>query len=103
VLASEETVYRTRLAVRRRAEEMRVERARALPLWVAVTVSAAWILLTTPYVWAAFAWLGRAARVPDPVWQGGFVMWWFLPGTVLAAIMAWRPAGRLEFTNWGRS
>jgi hypothetical protein len=50
------------------------------------------MVLTIPYSWSAFAWLGRAASVPEPVWQGTFLMCWFLPATVVTAIIAWRQA-----------
>jgi len=108
VHASAQAVWRTRLAVRRRAEELRSQRERAVALWSAVAIAAGWVLLTTPFAWWTFAALGRAARAPDAVWQAGFLLWWFLPATVLAAIMAGRHAGEradrshwITHTNWG--
>ena len=92
-VASSDMVRRTRQAVRRRAEGRRTEEARTLPLWVALITSAASMLLTTPYIWGAFASLGQAAGVPEPLWQAGFLTWWFLPATVVTAILAWRHAG----------
>ena len=92
VLADADMVRRTRLAVRQRAEDSRIDRVRAVPLWVAAALSVAWMLLTLPYSWWAFAWLGRAARVPEPVWQGTFLMCWFLPATVVTAIIYWQQA-----------
>lgn len=109
VVAGAQTVWRIRLAVRRRAEELRIERERSVPLWSAVAIAAAWTLVTTPFSWWTFAALGRAARVPEPVWQVSFLLWWFLPATVLAAIVAWRHAGDgmnssrwTARTNWGQ-
>lgn len=101
VVASAQAVWRTRLAVRRRAEELRSERERAVALWSAVAIAAACVLLSTPFTWWTFAALGRAVRAPDAVWQAGFLLWWFLPATVLAAIMAWRHAGgRADQSHW---
>jgi hypothetical protein len=101
VVASGPTVWRTRLAVRRRAEELRSQRERSVPLWSAVAVAAVWTLVTTPFTWWTFAALGRVARVPEPVWQVGFLLWWFLPATVLAAIVAWRhTGGGLSSSHW---
>jgi anti-sigma factor RsiW len=85
VAMSPEVVYRTRMAVYRRAEQLQAGRARAVPLWIATVASAVWSIVTAPYAWETFAWFGRFARVPDLVWQAGFVMWWFLPATVVAA------------------
>lgn len=92
VLADADMVRRTRLAVRQRAEDVRIDSARAVPLWIAGALSVAWMLVTIPYGWRAFAWLGQAARVPEPVWQGTFLMCWFLPATIVTAIVAWRQA-----------
>jgi hypothetical protein len=29
-------------------------------------------------------------QVSDVIWQMGFLIWWFLPVTVLAAVSAWQ-------------
>jgi hypothetical protein len=76
--------------VRRRAEELQEERARAMALWIATGMSTFWMIATAPYLWEAFAWFGRVARIPDAVWQIGFLLCWFLPATVLAVAAAWR-------------
>ena len=89
-LARAEIVQRARLAVRRRSAELAEERARRGPLWIAAAVSVVLMVITAPASWWAFAWLARAARVPDPVWQVAFLVGWFLPATILAAIVAWR-------------
>ena len=47
-------------------------------------------LAALPAVRRAFAWFGRVSHVPDAMWQAGFVMWWFLPATILAAAVSWR-------------
>ena len=92
VLADANMVRRTRLALRQRAEHAGIARTRAVPLWIAGALSVAWMFLTIPFGWWAFAWLGHAARVPEPVWQGTFLMCWFLPATLVTAIVAWRQA-----------
>lgn len=92
VLADAGMVRRTRLALRQRAEQVRIDRAHAFPLWIAGALSVAWTFLTMPFGWWAFAWLGQAARVPESVWQGTFLMCWFLPATIVTAIVAWRHA-----------
>jgi hypothetical protein len=77
-------------AVRRRSEELQGARARLVPLWIAVAFSIATTLVTAPVTWAAFAWLGRTARISDPVWQAAFLSWWFLPAAIVAAVLAWQ-------------
>ena len=88
VTARPEAVRRASASVRMRAEQRRLERERAVPIWIAAAVSSALAIFTTPYTWAVFAWLGRLLQVSDIAWQLGFFMWWFLPATVVAAIAA---------------
>ena len=90
VLATPDLVRRTSRAVQRRAAELQAERATAAPVWIAAVVSAVLVLLTAPYVWSAFGWIGRLAQVPDFIWQAGFLMWWFMPASVVGAVAVWR-------------
>ena len=99
ISAAPDLVRQTRLTVRIRAEQLRDARSRSAPLWIATAVSSISMILTTSYVWRAFEWLGRVGHVPSIVWQVGFLMWWFLPATVLAAAVAWRHS--LTESNWG--
>ena len=89
ISARPDAVRKARLAVHHRAEELRVKRERSAPMWIAVAVSTMWAILTTPYIWSAFAWMGRWLRLSNVVWETGFLMWWFLPATFLSAIAAW--------------
>jgi hypothetical protein len=84
--ATPDVVRRTTLAVRRRAEELRINRKQALPLWIAVGASSLWTMLTAPYVWSGFSWAGRLLHLSDPIWQLAFLMWWFWPCAVLSAV-----------------
>jgi predicted anti-sigma-YlaC factor YlaD len=99
VVATPEIVLRTKLAVRIRSQELQTQRAQSTPLWIAIAVSTVVMVVTTPYVWQAFRWLGLWIQVPDEVWQIGFLMWWFLPATILAAAAALRH-GNSEASNW---
>jgi anti-sigma factor RsiW len=97
--ATPELVRQTRLAIRVRAEQLRSTRSGWTPLWIATALSSISMILTTSYVWQAFGWVGRVGHIPAIVWQVGFLMWWFLPATVLAAAAAWR--NRFTESNWG--
>jgi hypothetical protein len=90
VVANGDMVRRTNLAVRRRAQELQARREHAIPLWISVGVSTVLVLVTTPYAWSLFAWFGRITNMPNMVWQAGFLMWWFLPATILAAAAGWK-------------
>ena len=99
LVANAELVRQTRLAVRTRAERLNTERTRSMPIWISTAVSAISVVLTTSYVWQAFAWFGRITHMPDLVWQVGFLMWWFMPATVLAGAAAWLYNTRLDVSN----
>ncbi len=99
IMANPEVVRQTRMAVHSRAEQRRASRARFAPLWIATAMSSIWMILTTPYLWQAFAWFGHTAGIPNAVWQAGFLMWWFMPATVFAAAAAWRHAARDDVSN----
>jgi hypothetical protein len=88
---------RTRLKVHARAAELETRRARFYPLWAALLLSVFWVLTTTPYTWRSFRWLGEKYGLADGFWQAGFLVWWFLPATIVAMILAlgwWRGSGK---------
>lgn len=93
-------VRRTQVAVRVRAEAHGRDRGAVAPLWVAAAFSAVWMLATAPVAWWALAWVGRAAGLPELVWQAGFVLWWFMPATLLAAVLAWRHVAENAQSSW---
>ena len=102
VSAPADVVRRASLAVHQRAEQRQSKRETAVPLWIAAATSSVWTLFTTPYAWAAFAWFGGLFHVPDTVWQLGFLIWWFMPASALAAVAGWRHvARRRAVLNWG--
>jgi hypothetical protein len=96
VTAPVDVVRRTSLAVHRLAEQRSRKQEPAAFLCVAAAMASVWAILTTPFTWAAFAWLGHLFQVSDVIWQMGFLIWWFLPGTVLAAVLAWQHNARRD-------
>jgi anti-sigma factor RsiW len=98
VVASAELVEQTKRAVRRQAEQLQFARNHSVALWIGTGVSSVLMILTTSFVWQALAWVGRVTRIPDPIWQVLFLMWWFLPATVLASAAAWRH----KTAEWGQ-
>ena len=94
-------IQAARRRVRLRAGEIQAQRARLSPVWVALVVSGAWTLLLTPYLWRGFEWVGRSFRLADGVWATAFLVWWFLPATAIAAVLAWRRLGKMEGTQNG--
>ena len=83
-------VNATRLKVQHRAAELREQRERARTLWIACGLSWAWGVISAPLLWRASEWIGQSLHVADLVWQAGFLLMWFLPGSIAAAFLAWR-------------
>ena len=90
--ASPDLVRRTSSMVLQRARQKQTPRRESVAVWIATAVSVASMAYSSPYVWSALAWIARFSHAPDIVWQAGFLMWWFMPATILAAAAAWRRA-----------
>ncbi len=80
-------INRTRLSVFLRARELRERRVQMLPLWISCALS--WVLgvVSAPYVWRGFEWIGHRVGAPDLMWQMAFVLWWTLPAVAVVAIV----------------
>lgn len=79
VMASSSLVRSTQTRVRARAVELNAHAAAMRPLWVAVALVCATAVLTTPLLWAAFAWLGAVFSLSSFEWRTGFLFAWFTP------------------------
>lgn len=80
----------TQARVHWRARELRENQVRMRALWISCALS--WILgvASAPLVWRAFQWVGLHASLPRMVWEAGFVLWWLLPASIAAALLAWQ-------------
>jgi len=83
---------RTQLRVRLRAEES----AQAAPvstfLWVITAASWALGILSAPFVWRIFAWVGAELSLPKLVLEVGFVLWWTVPALIAVAVVLYQRA-----------
>ena len=86
VMANPTLVHATQLRVRARAQELRRQEENMRPLWLACAFAFAWAVLALPFLWQGFAWLGHANRVPDFVWQTGFLAIALLPIAAVGTI-----------------
>ena len=94
VTASSTLVRATQYRVRARAAELQAHEARMRPLWIAVAMVCAWATLTTPLVWAAFAWLGAAFQLSRLEWRSMFMFAWMAPALAASLVLlgsGWRP------------
>jgi hypothetical protein len=78
---------RTQFRVALRAQQLRKGEPRRVALWTAAVLSWMTGVVTAPYVWRAFAWLGEQGGLPKLVWETGFVLWWTVPALVAGAVL----------------
>lgn len=84
---------RTQLRVRLRAEELPTHNPGRLLLWAIAGVSWLLGLATAPLVWRGFEWVGTELGLPKLVWASGVVLWWAVPGIIVATVVATRRGG----------
>jgi len=87
-VAADFTLVRTtQMRVRSRALELRRQQER---LWVICVCCVAVTLVTvatTAVLWRGFAWLGRLAQLPEPVWQIGLLALGLMPALLAGILM----------------
>jgi predicted anti-sigma-YlaC factor YlaD len=91
---------RTQFRVRLRAQELREREPKRRALWLACAVSWAFGILSAPYVWRLFEWLGQQTGAPKIVWEIGFGLWWAVPAAVAAIVLLLENAKRAEEIDW---
>ena len=87
VAATTSLVWATQRRVRARAAELQAHETTMRPLWIAVAMVCAWATLTTPLVWAAFAWLGAALQLSRIEWRSMFVFAWMAPALAASLVL----------------
>jgi anti-sigma factor RsiW len=89
VTATNHLVRSTQMRVRERALQLREREERLSPLWISCTIASMWALISIPFLWEGFAWLGGHGRVANVIWQSGFVVAWLMPFGLAAALLLW--------------
>ncbi len=97
VMAGSSLVRKTQTRVRARALEMNTQSAAMRPVWVAVAMVCAWATLTTPLLWAAFAWLGTAFSLSKIEWSTGFIFAWLAPTLAASFLLVASGVNRAKF------
>jgi hypothetical protein len=82
VAVPRDLAVRTQLRVRLRAQESASTAGSGAVLWI--ITAASWLLgiLSAPFVWRVFAWVGWQLNLPKPVLEFGFVLWWTVPALI---------------------
>jgi hypothetical protein len=74
------------LRVRARAWELRQQQNNLRPLWISCVLAFTWAVVSMPFLWQGFEWLGRNQRLPEIVWQTGFVIMSLMPIAAVGTI-----------------
>lgn len=91
VTADPALVQATRRSVRIYAERLRENESRQRLLVISCILAAIWGAALQPYLWRGFHWLGTVLNLPDLAWQAAFLMFWLLPGVIVALIFICHP------------
>lgn len=78
---------RTQFRVRLRAQELREREPQRRVLWLACAVSWAFGIVSAPYVWRLFRWMGESTGAPKLVWELGFGLWWTIPAIFFVVVV----------------
>ena len=87
ITAGANLVSSTRMRVRQRVAELQRQQER---FWVVCVCCAAVTLSTSiaaAVLWRGFAWMGQQARLPAPVWEGGFAVLYLLPAVLVGIFL----------------
>ncbi|HVO81757.1 MAG TPA: zf-HC2 domain-containing protein [Terriglobales bacterium] len=88
ITAGAELVRTTQARARAHALKLQQQRERMWLIWISCAVVTLSTALTTPLLWQGFAWLGAWIRVPDAIWQTGFVLFWIAPALATSVLLA---------------
>jgi anti-sigma factor RsiW len=90
VAVPRDLAVRTQLRVRLRAQESAQTTSSSTVLWVITAASWALGILSAPFVWRIFAWIGTELSVPKLVLEVGFVLWWTVPALIAVAVVLYQ-------------
>jgi hypothetical protein len=88
VTASDELVLATKARVRIRAVELRERAARAALIGLSVSIGMVLSSVSLYYAWPLVRWMETRLEVPAIIVEPGFVLAWFLPTVIAAAMLA---------------
>jgi hypothetical protein len=86
ITASPQLVRATQLRLRTRAWELRQQQENLRPLWISCVLAFVWAAVSMPFLWQGFEWLGHSQKLPDVVWQTGFIIMNLMPIAAVGTI-----------------
>ena len=101
IAADARLVRATQMRVRFHASRLRETRERMWLVGMACLGVGLSATMTVPFLWRLCAWMGERAGVSAPVWQTGFMFFFFAPALLVGVSLLAR--GRDFVNNRGRS
>jgi hypothetical protein len=86
VVADPALVRTTQMRVRLRSRELLQRRERMWLVWMSCVLVGLSAAITTPFLWRGWEWLAQRAHVSGPVWQVGFMIFWFSPAVAASLL-----------------
>jgi predicted anti-sigma-YlaC factor YlaD len=80
-------VRTTQLRVGLHAQRLRQQQERLRLVGMACILVGLSTAITTPFLWRGWQWLGEWARVPNPVWQVGFIVFSISPALATGLLL----------------
>ena len=93
---------RTQFRVHLRAQELRERQPQRRAIWLACVVSWAFGIVSAPYAWRLFRWMGESAGAPKLVWEVGFGLWWTIPALFFVVVVMTEKFRPRSESDWMR-
>lgn len=86
VVADRALVRTTQMRVHLRSRQLLQRRERLWLVWMSCVLVGLSVAITTPFLWRGWEWLAERAHVSSPVWQVGFMIFWFSPAVAASLL-----------------
>lgn len=86
VVASLTLVRTTQMRVRERSHQLLQKQERRWLVWMSCVLVGLSVAITTPFLWWGWEWVAERAHLSSPVWQAGFIIFWFSPAVAASLL-----------------
>lgn len=91
---------RTQFRVQLRVQQLREREPRRRALWAACIFSWVFGVVSAPYVWRLFQWMGQRTGAPKLVWEFGFGLWWAIPALFVLVVVLMEKTRQAGDSAW---
>ena len=87
ITAGARLVSTTQLRVRQRALDLQRRQERFWMICICCAAVTFCSAITAAVLWRGFAWMGQQARLPAPLWEGGFLVIYLMPAVLVGILL----------------